>query len=74
MASAAVLETSVPNDSPSQDSDHPDDIFQSRYVSPEFKPFSYNDDECGGNNSDDFMMIIITKMIVTMHLSTFLNY
>jgi len=31
MALAAVLETSVPNNSPSQDSDHPDYIFQSRY-------------------------------------------
>ena len=27
--------------SPSQDSNHPDDLFQSRYVTPGFKPFSY---------------------------------
>ena len=74
MASAEVLETSVPNNSPSQDSNHPDDLFQSRYVTPGFKPFSYNDDECRGNNSNDFMLIIMTKMIVTMHLSAFLNY
>ena len=26
---------------PPQDSNHPDDLFQSRYVSPGFKPFSY---------------------------------
>ena len=25
----------------SQDSNHPDDLFQSRYVTPGFKPFSY---------------------------------
>ena len=27
--------------SPSQDSYHPDDLFQSRYATPGFKPFSY---------------------------------
>ena len=27
--------------SPSKDSNHPDDLFQSRYVTPGFKPFSY---------------------------------
>ena len=32
MASAQVVETSVANNSPSQDSNHPDDLFQSRYV------------------------------------------
>ena len=31
MASAQVVETSVTNNSPSQDSSHPDDLFQSRY-------------------------------------------
>ena len=41
MASAQVVETSVTNNS-SQDSNHPDDLFQSRYVTPGFKPFSYN--------------------------------
>jgi len=40
MASAQVVETSVTNNSPSQDSNHPDDLFQSRYVIPGFKPFS----------------------------------
>ena len=38
-----VVETSVANNSPSQDSNHPDDLFQiilSRYVTPGFKPFS----------------------------------
>ena len=30
MASAQVVETSVTNNSPSQDSNHPDDLFQSR--------------------------------------------
>ncbi|KAK2559538.1 hypothetical protein P5673_018186 [Acropora cervicornis] len=32
MASAQVVETSVTNNSPSQDSYHPDDLFQSRKV------------------------------------------
>ena len=41
MASAQVVETSVTNNSPSQDSNHPDDLFQSQYVTPGFKPFSY---------------------------------
>ena len=36
-----VVETSVANNSPPQDSSHPDDHFQSRYVTPRFKPFSY---------------------------------
>ena len=40
MASAQVVETSVTNNSPSQDSYHPDDLFQSRYATPGFKPFS----------------------------------
>ena len=31
MASAQVVETSVTNNSPSQDSYHPDDLFQSRH-------------------------------------------
>ena len=44
MASAKVVETSVTNNSPSQDSNNPDDLFQSRYVTPGFKPFSYNND------------------------------
>ena len=30
MASAQVVETSVNNNSPSQDSNHPDDLFQSK--------------------------------------------
>ena len=33
MASAKVVETLVTNNSPSQDSYHPDDLFQSRYMS-----------------------------------------
>ena len=41
MASAQVVETSVTNNSPSQDSYHPDDLFQSRYATLGFKPFSY---------------------------------
>ena len=32
MASAQVVETSVTNNSPSQDSYHPDDLFQSKYL------------------------------------------
>ena len=36
------VETLVTNNSPSQESNHPDDLFQSRYnVTPGFKPFSY---------------------------------
>ena len=32
----------ISHNSPSQDSNHPDDLFQSRYyVIPGFKPFSY---------------------------------
>ena len=31
MASAQVVETSVNNNSPPEDSNHPDDLFQSRY-------------------------------------------
>ena len=43
MASAQVVEMSVTNNSPSQDSYHLDDLFQSRYATPGFKPFSqYN--------------------------------
>ena len=38
MASAQVVETSVTNNSPSQDSYHPDDLFQSRYATPIFQP------------------------------------
>ena len=41
MASPQVVKTSVTKNSPSQDSSHPDDHFQSRYVTPGFKPFSY---------------------------------
>ena len=40
MASAQVVETSVADNSPSQGSNNPDDLFQSRYVTPGFKPFS----------------------------------
>ena len=32
MASAQVVETSVTNNSPSQASSHPDDLFKSRYI------------------------------------------
>ena len=35
------VEMSVTNNSPCQDSNHPDDLFQSRYVTPGFKSFSY---------------------------------
>ena len=41
MASAHIVETSVVNNGSSQDSSHPDDHFQSRYVTPGFKPLSY---------------------------------
>ena len=39
MASTRVVETSVANNSPSQDSSHIDDHFQSSYVTPRFKHF-----------------------------------
>ena len=42
MASAQVVEKSVTNNRPSLDSHHPDDLFQSRFVTPGFKPFSYS--------------------------------
>ena len=41
MASTLVVETSVTNNSPSQDPNHPDYLFQSGYVTPGFKPFSF---------------------------------
>ena len=41
MASTQVVETWVTNNSRSQDSNHPDDLFQSMYVTPGFRPFSY---------------------------------
>ena len=41
MVCAQAVETSVAKNGTSEDSDHPDDHFQSRYVTPGFKPFSY---------------------------------
>ena len=41
MASAQVVETSVADESPSQDANHPDHHCQLRYVTPGLKPFSY---------------------------------
>ena len=41
MASAQAVKTSVANNSPSQDSSHPNDLFQSRYVTTGFEPFPY---------------------------------
>ena len=41
MASAQVVETSGTSNSPSQDSNHPDDLFRSSYVALVFKPSSY---------------------------------
>ena len=41
MASAHIVEMSVVNNDSSQDSSHPDDHFQSKYVIPGFKPVSY---------------------------------
>ena len=41
MDSAQVVKMSVANIRPSQDSNHPDDHFKSRYVTPGFKPFSH---------------------------------
>ena len=55
MASTQVVETSVTNNSPSQASNHPDDLSQSRYVTPGFKPFSY---------CDIYIIIIIVIIII----------
>lgn len=41
MASAQVFKTSVTNNIPSQDPNHPDHHFQSRYVTPGFKTIFY---------------------------------
>ena len=46
--SALVAEMSASHNNRSQDSNHPDDHFQSRYVIPGFKPFSY-ESLCSGN-------------------------
>ena len=35
-----LRKTVVSDNSPSQDSYHPDDLFQSKYATPGFKPFS----------------------------------
>ena len=40
IATAQVVETSLANNTPFQDSNHPDDHFQSRYVTPGFKLFT----------------------------------
>ena len=42
MASAQVVETSATNNSPSQDSNHSDDLLQSGYDTYGFKPFLFN--------------------------------
>ena len=47
MASAQVVETSVTNNSPSQDSNHPDDLFQPRY--------NYSDAKQVTSTVDDFI-------------------
>jgi len=41
MASTLIVETSITHNSPSKESNNPDDHIQSRYVTPGFKPFSY---------------------------------
>ena len=41
MTVAQVVETSVAHNRASQDSNHPDDLFQSKYVTSGSKPFSY---------------------------------
>ena len=41
MTYAQVVQTSVVKNGPSQDSSHPDDHFQPRYITPGFKPFFY---------------------------------
>jgi len=51
MASSQVVEMSVANNGPSQDSSHPDDHFQSRYVTPWLKPFSYFYHELQGSTA-----------------------
>ena len=41
MASAQVVEMPVANNSPSKESNHPDDLFQSRHVTAGFKSFPF---------------------------------
>ena len=49
MASAQVVETSVANNSPSQDSNHPDDLFQSRLTTDVKQMlFFFGQGICGG--------------------------
>ena len=55
------FETSVNNNSPSQDSNHPDDLFQSRYVTPGFKPFSYDKYTWNAINSSKELFKILKK-------------
>ena len=61
MASAQVVETSVANNSPCQDSNHPDDHFQSRYVTPGFKPFSYGRRQLANAASKSKLILIQEK-------------
>ena len=75
MASAQVIETSVTNNSPSQDSNHPDDLFQSKYVTPRFKPFSclyntihrsvsaYHNPHKGKHAGDTVYMVTVTTTV-----------
>ena len=67
MASAQVVETSVTNNSPSQDSYHPDDLFQSRYATPGFKPFSYQTVRCANHGWN----MIVLSMIETTARGSF---
>ena len=65
MVSTQVVETSVTNNSPSQDSNHPDDLFQSRYVTTGFKSFS--------NNIVIFItFLLVGQMMANILLSGFL--
>ena len=58
-ASAQVVETSVTNNSPSQDSNHPDDLFQSRHQSTKLQFAIW---------SDIFIIIMIMIMITMMRM------
>ena len=56
MASAQVVETSVTNNSPSQDSYHPDDLFQSRNIDNN----NNNNNNNNNSNSNDIIIVVFS--------------
>ena len=64
MASAQVVETSVTNNSPSQDSYHPDDLFQSRYCFHHAKQV-----ESRGHERNILMVVYIPTLVLSNTLA-----